>query len=139
MRKDLKAWLAIFPTFALGIVVGLLLNGTMNQRRQGEMQRMRRPGGFVAEMEQLIRPRDSAQREQIRPLLIAADNRNRAIVDGARGSMRSAMDSLIVNLAPVLDNEQEERLMDFAHRGPRRPPPGLGGEGPPPPGMPPPR
>jgi hypothetical protein len=135
MKSGFKAWIAILVTLAVGIVIGMLLNGAMNNRRRDEMQRMRGPGGFVAEMERIIEPRDAAQREAIRPFLAATDNRNRAIVDGARSSMRSGLDSLLVRLSPILDEGQKKRLRDFVERGPRRPPPGLDGDRrPPPPG-----
>lgn len=131
MRVGLKAYLTIIGTLVLGIIIGLLLNGVLNHRRMGEMERMRGPGGFVAEMERLIQPRDAAQREKLKPLLEDQDRRNRAIVDGARTQMRSGMDSLVVRLTPLLDDDQLSRLKDFAERGPRRPPPGFEG-GPPP-------
>ena len=124
MKIELKAWLAVLGTLVIGIIIGLLLSGTLNQRRMHEMERMRSPGGFVAEMERLIRPTD-AQREKLRPLLEEQDRRNRAIVDGARSSMRSEMDSLVTRLTPILDGGQLSRLKDFAQRGPRRPPPGF--------------
>ena len=131
MKIDLKAWLAVLGTLVIGIIIGLLLNGALSQRRMREMERMRGPGGFVAEMEQLIHPRDAAQRDNLRPLLEEQDRRNRAIVDGARASMRADMDSFIVKISPILDADQLSRLKDFAQRGPRRPPPGFE-EGPPP-------
>jgi hypothetical protein len=131
MKIDLKAWLAVLGILVIGIIIGLLLNGAMNHNRMREMERMRGPGGFVAEMEHLIRPTD-AQRDRLRPILEEQDRRNRAIVDGARTSMRGEMDSLVTKLTPILDTDQLSRLKAFAQRGPRRPPPGFE-EGPPPP------
>ena len=82
-------------------------------------------------MEDLLGLRDSAQRAAVEPLLIAADRRNRAIVDGARTSMRAAMDSLRAPLAAHLDRDQLARFDDFVRRQPTdgRGPPGLGGPG----------
>src|SRR5215212_8410813 len=126
MRIDLKAWAAIVATLVLGIVIGLLLNGTLARRRMHEVERMRRPGGFVEEVMRVIEPRDSVQQAKLRPFLEATDNRNRQIVDGARATMRAELDSLRARVAGILDEDQQKRLADFAARGPRRPPNGGG-------------
>ena len=135
MKIDLKAWLALMATLAIGVVLGLLLNGALNRRRMMEIDRMRGPGGFVAEMERLIVPHDSVQRNQLRPYFEATDRRNREIVDGARGEMRAELDSLRARIAPFIDKDQADRLEGFARRGPRddrrHGPPGLGGPPPP--------
>jgi hypothetical protein len=130
MRIDLKAWVAIVGTLVLGIVIGLLLNGTLARRRAHEVERMRRPGGFVEQMERVIQPRDSAQAAQLRPFLEATDRRNRQIVDGARISMKSELDSMRARVTGILDADQLKRLNDFAERGPRGGPGGPGGRGP---------
>jgi hypothetical protein len=83
---------------------------------------MRRPGGFVEEMERVIQPRDAAQRDSLRPYLEATDQHNRAIVDGARGSMRAELDSMRARVDKLLDDKQRARLADFAQRGPQRGP-----------------
>ncbi len=133
MRIDLKAWAAIVGTLVLGIVIGLLLNGTLARRRAHEVERMRRPGGFVEQMERVIQPRDSAQAAQLRPFLETTDRRNRQIVDGARVSMRAELDSMRTRLTGILDADQLKRLSDFAERGPEGPRgrgrPGGGGPG----------
>src|SRR5215207_6674870 len=112
MRIDLKAWAAIVGTLVLGIAIGLLLNGTLARRRAHEVERMRRPGGFVQQMERVIQPRDSTQAAQLRPFLEATDRRNRQIVDGARLSMRSELDSMRARLTGILDADQLSRLSD---------------------------
>jgi hypothetical protein len=142
MRIELKAWAAILGTLIVGVAIGMLLSGTLERRRHERVDSMRRPGGFVEEMERVIQPRDAAQRDSLRPYLEATDQHNRAIVDGARGSMRAELDSMRAHIDKLLDDGQKSRLADFVERGPRqgpgRPdgPPGAGPpglDGPPPP------
>ena len=143
MRIELKAWAAILGTLIVGIAIGLLLNGALEHRRQERVQTMRRPGGFVEEMERVIQPRDAAQRDSLRPYLEATDQRNREIVEGARGAMRAEIDSLRSRVDKLLDDKQKARLADFAQRGPQQGPgrpgqrPFVGRGGPPPDGPPP--
>jgi uncharacterized membrane protein len=130
MRPGAKGGLVVLLTFALGTLVGALGAGTFAQRRLPPPPRggpNGRPPGFVEEMERLLEPRDEAQRAALRPHLEATDQRNRQIVDGARSSMRVALDSLRAEIVPILTAEQLERFDRFA----QRPPPGRG-----PPGLP---
>ena len=135
MRIEVKAWAAIVGTLIVGIALGMLLSGTLERRRHDRVETMRRPGGFVEEMERVIQPRDGAQRDSLRPYLEATDQKNRAIVEGARGSMRAELDSMRSRVDNLLDDAQKARLADFAERGPRggvpRGPQGPGAEGPP--------
>lgn len=122
MRIELKAWAAILATLIIGIAIGMLLSGTLERRRHEHVETMRRPGGFVEEMERVIQPRDAAQRDSLRPYLEAADEHNRAIVDGARGSMRAELDSMRAKVDKLLDDGQKSRLADFAQQGPQQGP-----------------
>src|SRR5829696_7547281 len=106
MNAGMKAGLTLAITFLLGASVGAFGAGAIAQRRGpppgGGPGRPEGPGprGFVEMVEEVIRPRDDAQRTAVRALLEQTDRRNRTIVDGARDSMRSAMDSLHRALAP---------------------------------------
>jgi uncharacterized membrane protein len=152
MRIEVKAWAAILGTLIVGMALGMLLSGTLERRRHERVETMRRPGGFVEEMERVIQPRDAAQRDSLRPYLEATDQHNREIVEGARGSMRAELDSMRAKVDKLLDEGQKARLADFVQRGPQpghgRPgeqqfrgppppdgagPPGLDGSPPPPP------
>jgi hypothetical protein len=140
MRLGPKAALILAVTFALGGVIGALGAGFFNQRRLGAHREA--GSGFVELMERLIEPRDSAQAAELRPLLEAGDRRNMAIVDGARGALRRALDSLRAELIPHLDSVQLQRVDSFAlqRSADGHGAPGLEAEGrePTPPGAPPP-
>lgn len=136
MRIELKAWAAILGTLIVGVALGMLLSGALERRRHERVETMRRPGGFVEEMERIIQPRDAAQRDSLRPYLEATDQHNRAIVDGARGAMRAELDSMRARVDKLLDDGQKARLADFAQRGPQRGPGRPGGRRGPPDGPP---
>lgn len=142
MQSSVKAVSMLFATFVLGGAAGALGVGAISQRRLGPPPPPRDggpPPGFIELVEDLIQPHDSVQRASVRPLLEAADRRNRSIVDGARVEMRASLDSLRVSLVPLLDPEQLEAFDEMVRRqsSDRRGPPGLGS--PPPRRGPPPR
>lgn len=117
MRIEVKAWAAIVGTLIVGAALGMLMSGALERRRHERVETMRQPGGFVEEMERVIQPRDAAQRDSLRPYLQTTDQHNRAIVDGARGSMRAEIDSMRAKVDKLLDDKQKARLADFAQRG----------------------
>ena len=114
------------------------------------MERLRERGGFIEHLERAIQPRDEDQRSAILPIVQAAAERNRLIIDSARAGLRTALDDMITELEPFLDEAQLRRVRQSARvtdpfrpppppdgRGDRPPRPGEGpppGERPPPPG-----
>ena len=139
MRSGTKAGIALAATFGIGALVGVLGGGAWRQRHNGPPPHGN-DDGFVSRTEQIIQPRDSAQRALLRPLLEAADARNRRAVDGARRAMRAGFDTLSAQVTPLLDDAQRQRLEEFIRR-PMRDLPGVnggrggrGGRGSPPPG-----
>jgi hypothetical protein len=141
MSNSVRAWLLLVVTLCLGIAIGVLSGGALQDRRMRRVDDMRRPGGFVEHVQQVIRPTSDSQWNAIRPLIEATaksnGDRRRAHDDAMRGSL----DSLKAALGPLLDDAQRDRLARFVpdrrgpppgRRGPRR---GRGGpdDGPPPP------
>ena len=155
MKAETKSLVILVATLVLGVLLGAVGNGAMARERRARVEEMKRPGGFVGHMEEIIRPRDSVQRAAIEPVLRATSERNRQIIHAANEQLRAALDSMRARLAPELDDEQRKRLDDFARtapplrpgggpphrrpggphgRGKRPPPPPYGpGERPPPP------
>jgi hypothetical protein len=143
MQSRITAATLLAITFVLGAAVGMLGQARLVQARERPAPPPREgpPGrgpdrGFVAHMDEVIQPHDSAQWARLLPHIESTDRRNRAIVDGARDAMRAALDSMRLAVAPLLDDAQRARLDDFARRAGERPPPGIGGRGrrgPPPP------
>jgi hypothetical protein len=147
MTPYLRSALLLAATLAAGVLLGAVGAGRLAQHQRDRAREIRRPPGFVAHMERVIAPHDSAQREAIRPLLEATGRRNDAIIRDANERLRAGVDSLRAALAPLLDADQRERLdrelrglRDPFRPGPRpgSPPPGSPPPGAPPPGGPPP-
>jgi len=142
MQIDTKAAVMLFVTLVLGIALGALGVGALSRQRNEQVQQLRHAPGFVAHMEEVIQPRDSAQREKLEPILAATAARNDTILRGTNEQLRAALDSMRAKLAPVLDAPQRERLDQAAKLAPPIRPAGEGrgeqgpprGEGPPPKG-----
>ncbi len=132
MTPRLRSYLLLGATLAIGVVLGALLVGALGQLRAGRIEGMRERDGFVRDIQGLIRPRDDAQRELLRPLIEETAARNREIIGNFNEQMRAALAELVARLEPHLDREQLERLRRFADRPPPRGnPEGPGRRGPP--------
>ncbi len=132
MQPSSKSFLMLLTTLGLGVVLGA---AAMAGFRPGGPLRPPPgggPGGFIEHMERTIQPHDAAQRAAILPILEATDRRNRTSVESSRAVMRANLDSMVANLAPLLDERQRGRLVELTRRlgDPKRPGPE---EGPPPP------
>lgn len=126
MSPSVRAWLLLGVTLLLGVCLGVLGGGALQERRMARVNDIRRPGGFVEHVQRVIQPTSDSQWAKIRPLVEAAAMRNanmRRIHDSA---MRAALDSLRAELNPILDERQRERLARFVPGRPGGPPGGRG-------------
>jgi hypothetical protein len=131
MSNSVRAWLLLVVTLGLGIAIGLLSAGALQERRTARVNDIRRPGGFVEHVRDVIRPTSDSQWNAIRPLVEATSLQN---IDRQRthdSTIRAALDSLRSRLDPLLDNRQRERLARFVPVRPGGPggPPGRRGRG----------
>ncbi len=145
MTGRVKSTLVLLGTLVLGVALGALGAGAVAQHRAEQIRELREREGFVAHMERLIAPRDSAQRAAIRPILEETARNNAAIFQDAHTRLGARMDTMRQRLAPLLDAAQRARLEELArrherHHGPPHAGPGAAPrEGPPhagPPGPP---
>jgi hypothetical protein len=127
IQMDVKAAIMLLVTLLLGVALGALGVGALSRQRVEEVRQLRRPPGFVAHMEEVIQPRDSAQRASIDPILAATAARNDSILHGTNEQLRAALDSMRARLAPLLDAAQRSRLDAEARLAP---PVRGGGDGP---------
>ena len=148
MNVTRSAAMLLAVTLLLGVLLGVLGAGALRPRleRAGPppMGPPRGgPGGFAAHMEEVIAPRDSAQRIAVQAVIARTAARNRLLIAQLNHTLRTSVDSMRVELAPVLDEEQRERLERAVARLPAvRGPGGAGprgqpGDGPPRDGVPP--
>lgn len=132
MTTNTTSALILGGTLAIGVVLGAIGWGTIAQQRRGPPPPPTdRGGGFVQHMSNLLSLTDE-QQEAVRPFLLATDQRNREIIDGAEEDMRGALRQLSVDIAEFLDDDQREQLNRAVESSrPLRPagPPGPGGQG----------
>ncbi|QJR34005.1 hypothetical protein [Gemmatimonas groenlandica] len=134
MKMDLRSTTIVGGTLALGIVLGLVLQGTLQRRRNDRMGQLRHEQGFVRHMESIIQPR-ADQRAVIMPLLEKTGARNSQIIGAAQAELRSTLEAMRAQLEPVLDADQRRRMNEMGRLpDPFRPPPGGGPPGGGPPG-----
>lgn len=140
MNSRTKSVGIIIGTLLVGILLGSVITGAVYQNRAEKQERIRKPGGFVNHLQEMVDPHDEAQWQEIYPIVEETGRRHREIMDGAHTALNASFDSMLVRLAPHLDAEQMERLKEKqarlrrklpGHSGPhgRR---GGGPEGPPP-------
>ena len=109
MKLDLKSITIVGGTLALGVVLGLLLQGTLQRLRNDRMGQLRHEHGFVRHLASIIRPR-ADQRAAIMPLLEATGARNQQIIDSAQAELRSTLEGMRAKLGPILDADQRKRM-----------------------------
>jgi len=113
MSNTVRAWLLLSVTLLLGVAIGVLGAGALQDRRFARVNDMRRPGGFTAQVQKVISPTSDSQWTAIRPWVEAAARENgehRRMHDGA---MRASLDTLRIRLEPLLDADQRKRLARF--------------------------
>ncbi|MCC7052732.1 MAG: hypothetical protein IT355_05655 [Gemmatimonadaceae bacterium] len=134
MSQSVRAWLLLGVTLCLGIALGLLGGGALQERRLARVNDLRRPGGFIEHARSVIRPTSDSQWTAIRPHIEETARRNADMRRAHDSAMRVALDTLRARLAPMLDAAQRERFARFVPgprggpfarpggRGPRRAP-----------------
>ena len=141
MNVTRSAALLLAATLVLGVILGVLGAGALRPRfeRAGPpwMQPPNfgprgRPGAFAEHMEEVIAPRDSAQRVAVRGVIDRTAARNRSLIEQLNRTLRTSVDSMRIELAPVLSEDQRQRLERAVARLPAvRGPGGAGPRGPP--------
>lgn len=123
MSPSVRAWLLLGVTLLLGICIGVLGGGALQERRLARVNDIRRPGGFVEHVQDVIRPTSDSQWAKIRPIVESAAMRNAGMRHMHDSAMRVTLDSLRAELNPMLDERQRERLARFVPGRPGGPPP----------------
>jgi hypothetical protein len=132
MKVEAKSAAILLTTLVLGIILGLVSQGTFQRLREQQVTAMRRPPGFVAHMEQVIEP-TTKQDSVVRPVLERTALSNQQIIEAARAALRQNIDSMQRELTPVLNADQLDRLSKSSRLpDPFRPPPPRDGQRPPP-------
>ncbi len=134
MSNTVRAWLLLGVTLLLGVAIGVLSGGALQERRLARVNDMRRPGGFAEHVHDVIQPTSDSQWARIRPIVEAAALQNAGMRHMHDSAMRATLDSMKAHVSPLLDERQRERLSRFV---PGRPGGGPDRHGPPRDGRPP--
>jgi hypothetical protein len=119
MTASTKSALMLFSTLLIGMLLGSLLTGAVNNRRMRNLAEMRSARGFAIHLEEVVRPESEEQREAIRAVLDEAAPKFGDAMRESRERMRSLTDSVRAELDPLLTEEQRERLEERMRFGPR--------------------
>lgn len=148
MQTRTKSAFLLLAVLALGIVIGILAGGVMNNRRMNRLARMRTGPGIAQLVERAVQPESEEQRERIREIMDDAAPRFAEVFMSTREELRTLSDSVMSELEEVLSPDQMKELqrhMMMRRLGPppegrrggqgsgRKPPRGLPPEGHPPP------
>ena len=129
MSNRARAISIIICTLLLGVAIGALVVGPMLARHHfRRVAGMRTPGGFASRLEEVIDP-DPSQAEVIREILTRYGDSLNEITTRHRSETKAVFDSMAAELAPILTEDQKERLEKRRHRpgpfgGNRKPRPG---------------
>ena len=111
-RPRLKAVLILGATFLLGLVLGGLIVGAVVRERLQAIADFRDRDRFVARVESFLEPTSDSQAEAMRPILEAAGARTENAFVVLRGDLTRIFDDLERELAPLLTEQQRQRLTD---------------------------
>jgi hypothetical protein len=118
MNLQVKPTLVIIGTLLIGIVLGALMSGTLAERRHRKIRSMMRPDGFSEQLIEVIQPQDSDQRDAIAAVLQNTGRRIDEMMQESRADIHATVDSMALELKPLLTDEQNARLQK--HLGDRR-------------------
>ena len=124
MTASTKSALMLFSTLLIGMLLGSLITGAVNNRRMRSLAEMRSARGLAYYLEDVVEPESAEQREAIRAVLDEAAPKFSEVMLESREQMRALTDSVLAELDPLLTEEQRARLEERMRIGPRGAPGG---------------
>ena len=107
MRGKTKGALILFSTLLIGVLIGILLSGWFVRDRLRPIPHSRH---FVRSTERLISPQDEEQRQAVRAVLRRHAAALRELNAEHREALKEQLDATRAELAPLLSEEQLQRL-----------------------------
>ena len=117
MNLKIKSSLIIVFTFILGMIVGIIFIRSFfpPPKMIDRIAEGRTPRGFMDRFERVINPTES-QREEIEKILKEHFERMHNQSVKFRDRFKQLNDSLLIELKPILNDEQKQRLEKFEKR-----------------------
>ena len=110
MTASTKSVLMLFSTLLIGVLLGSLTTGAVNNRRMHNLAEMRSARGLAYYLEDVVQPVSEEQREAIHAVLEEAAPKFAETMMESRERMRELTDSVRAELDPLLTEEQRQRL-----------------------------
>ena len=110
MTASTKSVLMLFSTLLIGVLLGSLTTGAVNNRRMHNLAEMRSARGLAFYLEDVVQPVSEEQREAIRAVLDEAAPKFAETMMESRERMRELTDSVRAELDPLLTEDQRQRL-----------------------------
>ena len=133
MKLHIKTVIIVLVLLGLGFAIGMLTSGMLFQKKVKNMVKNQMPGGFERHMISTL-DLTEVQQKEIKPFLEAHAEQKKEIFREPRMKHRARMDSLVQQISPLLEQEQqvklEETINDMKRRkrqrdkkgpGPKRP------------------
>ena len=122
MNAKLKSSIILFVVLLLGVAIGFELSEISIKRRFSRIDEFRERHGFVKMFEDIIKP-DNNQKPWVDSILVKYHNRLDVTAKISMQQVGSQMDSMIVELNNVLNQDQKTHLKKELDRIKRFPPP----------------
>lgn len=110
MRTRTKSALLLTVVLLLGVAIGIVLAGALNNRRMKRIAHLRTGPGIVQLVEHTVRPESDEQREQIREVMDDVAPRFAELFLRTQEDMRALSDSVMGELEEILTPQQMEAL-----------------------------
>jgi hypothetical protein len=111
-----KALTLIGTTLVVGILIGALSMNLIGRRRQPAGWRKDGKDAFIQKIVGVAEA-DSAQARQMRPLILSTIAKIDSLQESSDNAVHAVVDSLEVNLRPILEERQLNLLREFHRRG----------------------
>jgi len=112
MKPRMHSSLLLLITLIIGIILGALIQSNLRSGRMKHNSIMHSEEKFVESIEAAIVPTDENQGERIRAVLSDAAPKVIGKFRECRSQVRAEIDAMEVELLPLLDEQQQERLRD---------------------------
>lgn len=121
MKTHSKTIFILLGTLAIGIVIGVLGQSNIHNRRMEKIAEMRRQGGLYASVDKYIDPVDTAQEDTLRALAKEYQDKLGRFYGHYQWHRSRLMDSLKTDMTPLLTAEQNAQIEPWFERMIRKP------------------